>query len=154
MHPILTLHDTITQIHHPAEQCPGGTCGIEQWVSGVEQIGFDQTVIHPHGILQHCLVKCHLHAVVLLGLHPTPQGIFIGLTRLHLDESLHRALHVVKTSLQSQCFADVGGFEYGFALVQVNARFAEGVAHRLPDVKEVLLTVGKELPLHLRILQV
>ena len=75
-------------------------------------------MIHPHRILQNCLIKQHLHLIILFRFHFSANRIFVSLSRFHFDERRHIALHIVEPPLQAERFTYIRRFEHGIRLVQ------------------------------------
>ena len=73
-------------------------------------------MIHPHRVLQYCLIKQHLHLVVLFRFHLAADSVLVSFTRFHFDEGGHIPLHIIKATLQPERFADM--LEMQFAIIK------------------------------------
>ena len=111
-------------------------------------------MIHPHRILQNCLIKQHLHLIILFRFHFSANRIFVSLSRFHFDERRHIALHIVEPPLQAERFTYIRRFEHGIRLVQFVAGGMKSIIHRLTDMIKMEFAVIKELTFLLPITQV
>ena len=101
-------------------------------------------MVHSHRILQDCLIKQHLHFIILFRLHFATDSIFVSLTRFHFDKGGHIPLHIVETPLQSECFANIRRFEHSIRLIQFVSGSRESIVYRFTDMLKVKFTVIEE----------
>ena len=111
-------------------------------------------MIHPHRVLQYCLIKKHLHLVVLFRFHLAADSVLVSFTRFHFDEGGHIPLHIIKATLQSERFADIRRFKHRIRLVQFVSGSMKSIIHRFADMLEMQFAIIKELTFLLSVPQI
>ena len=154
MDAIFIGYNPVTQINYPAYHRPRRTGRIKKRIAGIKQIGFHFPVIHSHRILQYRLIKQHLYLIILFRFYLAPDSILVRFTGFHFDKRRHIPLHIVKTSLKSECFANIRWFEHGICLVKLIAGCMKGVIYCFTNMIEVQFAVFKELAFFLLVSQI
>ena len=100
--------------------------------------------VYPHTILKDSHIEQHLHPIILLWFYFSSDSKFIRLARLHFNETAHVTLHVVKSSLYSQRFTNISGFQHRIRFIKLITRSQECLSHRFADMFEMHPAILKE----------
>ena len=100
--------------------------------------------VYPHTEFQHCHIKQHLHPIVFLRFNLSLDGKFVSFARLHFDEATHISLHVVQSTLDTQCLTNIRRLQYCIRFVKIITWRQKSFCHNFTDMFKMHLTILEE----------